>query len=60
MSERIYLTKQMQIFLMDWMECDNPSTAAEEFAQLMILEGANPVDLTEYVKKIMSGKYDKK
>lgn len=58
MSERIYLTKQMQIFLMDWMECDNPNDAAEEFAQLMILEKANPVDLSEYVKKIMA-KLDK-
>ena len=52
-SEKIYLTKEEQIFLIEMLEIKDPGKAAERFAQLMILEKADPADLNEYIRKVM-------
>lgn len=52
-SDKIYLTKEEQIFLMERLEIDDPIEAVERFAYLMTLEKADPQDLQKYLKKIM-------
>jgi len=52
-SDRIYLSKEEQIFLMEMLEINNPIEAAERFAVLMVNEKADPTKLQEYIKKIM-------
>ena len=53
MSEKIYLSKEEQLFLMEMLEIKNPAEAAEAFARLMVQERADPVELKKYLKKIM-------
>jgi len=52
-SGKIYLSKEEQIFLMDMFEIEDPLLAAEEFASLLVLEKANPLDLKMFLEKIM-------
>lgn len=52
-SDRVYLTREEQIFLMEMFETDNIERAAERFIELMISEGANPNDFNKYLKKIV-------
>ena len=52
-SDRIYLNKEEQIFLMEMLELEDPVSAAEKFAILMVEERADPTELQKYLKKIM-------
>lgn len=52
-SDKIYLSREEQLFLMEMFEVKNPTEAAEKFALLMVDERADPLDLTDYLKKIM-------
>jgi len=52
-SDRVYLTREEQIYLMEMFETDNVEKAAEKFIEMMISEGANPNDFNKYLKKIM-------
>lgn len=52
-SDRVYLTREEQIYLMEMLEIDNIERAAERFIELMISEGANPNDFNKYLKKVM-------
>ena len=58
-SDRIYLSREEQIFLMEMLELRDPSQAAEKFALLMVEERADPTELQKYLKKIMK-KMEKK
>jgi hypothetical protein len=52
-SEKIYLTKEEQIYLMEMLEVKDPIQAVEKFASLMIEERADPTELKKYLKQIM-------
>ena len=52
-SDKIYLTREEQIFLMEMLGVKDPIQAAEKFAVFMIEERADPQDLQKYVKKII-------
>jgi len=52
-SDRIYLSKDEQNFLMDMLEVSTPMEAAEKFAVMMSREGADPTEMQAYTKKIM-------
>jgi hypothetical protein len=52
-SEKIYLTKEEQQFLMEMFEVKTATEGAEKFAELMVMERADPLDLTDYLRKIM-------
>jgi hypothetical protein len=38
---------------MEYLEVNDPVVAAEKFAVLMVEEGANPMELQKFIKKIM-------
>lgn len=50
---KIYLSREEQVFLMEWLEMNDPVLAAERFAELMILEKADPIELQKYLKRVM-------
>jgi hypothetical protein len=52
-SDRIYLSREEQIFLMEMLEIDDPLKAVEKFAFIIVDEKANPDKLEEYLKTIM-------
>lgn len=52
-SEKVYLSKDEQIFLMEMLEIEDIYFAVEKFAQIMTDERADPTELQEYIKKIM-------
>lgn len=54
MSDKIYLSKEEQIFLMEMLELKDPVQAAEKFALLMIEEHADPTQLQKYLRKIIA------
>lgn len=54
MNDRIYLSREEQAFLVEMLEMENPTDAAERFAVLMVDEKADPSKLTQYLKKIMA------
>ena len=56
MSEKIYLNKEEQIFLMEMLEFDNPEEAVGKFIELMVKEKADPGDIRNYIRKIMKKK----
>ncbi len=58
-SGRIYLSREEQIFLMEMLEINDPIDATEKFAEIMVEQGADPVELQKYLKKIMNT-FDKK
>ncbi|HWY35731.1 MAG TPA: hypothetical protein VNX68_13885 [Nitrosopumilaceae archaeon] len=53
-NDKIYLSRAEQIFLIEMLEISNPQEAAEKFALLMVEERADPTQLQQYIKKIMS------
>ena len=53
MKDKIFLTKEEQLFLMEMLETEDPVEAAERFALIMVDERADPTDLQKYIKKIM-------
>ena len=53
MSDRIYLTKEEQYFLIEWLEIENVSVAVDKFATILAEERADPGKLQEYIKKII-------
>lgn len=55
-SDKIYLTREEQLYLMEMLEVNNPVDAAEKFAVMMAKEGADPMELQAYLKKIMKKK----
>ena len=59
MSDKIFLSPEEQSFLMHMFETSSPIKAAEDFAYLMALEKADPMDLQQYLKIVMK-KYDEK
>lgn len=50
-SEKIYLTREEQLFLMEMFEVKSPTEGVEKFAELMVMEKADPLELTDYLKK---------
>lgn len=52
-SDRIYLSREEQIWLMDMLGIDNPTEAVERFATIMVEERLDPENLHECLKKIM-------
>lgn len=52
-SDKFYLTKDEQIFLMEWLEIDDPEEAVTKFASLMMEEGVRIDHLQESLKKVM-------
>ena len=52
-SDRIYLSKEEQIFLTEMLEIDDLNRAAEVYALMMVDRGADPKDLQLYLKKTM-------
>lgn len=57
-SDKIYLSKEEQIFLMEVLEVNSAQEAAEAFALIMVEERADPIDLQIFIKKIMP-RYEK-
>ena len=53
MRERIVLSREEQLFLMEMLETDDPMEAVEKFATIMTEEKADPTQLQKYIKKIM-------
>lgn len=58
-SGKIYLSREEQIFLMEMLEQDDPVVATEKFAEIMTEQGASPLELERYLKRIMMA-FDKK
>lgn len=58
-SDKIYLNKEEQAFLIKMLEIDNVEEAVEGFAILMLDERADPIDLHKYLKKTIK-KYKEK
>jgi hypothetical protein len=52
-SERIYFSKEEQIFLMEMFETEDLEFAAERFALLMVEERADPTQIQKYLLKII-------
>ena len=52
-SEKVYLTKEEQYFLMDMLEVETAEAAVEKFAVILKEEGADPVKMRDYVRKIL-------
>ena len=52
-ADRIYLSREEQIFLIKMLEIEDPAVAVERFAILMVEERADPSNLSDYLKKIM-------
>ena len=59
MDDKIYLTRDEQRFLLDMLELKDINVAVDEFAIMMAKQGADPLDLQTYLKKIMLA-WDKK
>jgi hypothetical protein len=53
-SDKIYLSKEEQIFLMEMLELQNPVQAAEKYALLMVEEKADPLQLQKYLRKTIA------
>ena len=53
-DSRIYLSIEEQVFIMEWLEIDDPIQAVERFAVLMVKEKADPGELKDYLKKVMA------
>ena len=53
-NEKIYLSREEQIFLMEMLEMTNPLEAVDKFALMLVEGGADPTKLQQYIKKIMS------
>lgn len=53
-DSRVYLSVEEQLFLIEWLEIDDPVQAVERFAVLMVKEKADPTELSDYIKKIMA------
>ena len=51
--DKIFLSREEQVFLMEMLEVKDPMDAVEIFAILMVDERADPSDLQHYVKQIM-------
>jgi len=58
-SDKIYLSPAEQVFLMRMLETDNPVDAVEKLATLMVEEGADPTEISQFIKRIMKT-YSKK
>ena len=52
-SDKIYLNREEQIFLMEMLEINDPVIAVEKFAQILSEERADPAKLEDYLKKII-------
>ena len=53
-SDKVYLNREEQLFLMDMFEVQNPNDAIDRFVTMLTEERANPGDLKKYLKKIMT------
>jgi hypothetical protein len=53
-SDKIYISREEQIYLMEMLEVDSPMEAIEKFTELMVLEGANTTKIEKYIKTIMN------
>jgi hypothetical protein len=52
-DDKIYLTRDEQKFLLNMLELKDINVAVDEFAIMMAQQGADPIDLQSYLKKIM-------
>jgi hypothetical protein len=53
-DSRVYLSVEEQVFLMEWLEINDPIQAVERFAVLMVKEKVDPTQLQDYLKKVMA------
>jgi hypothetical protein len=58
-SDKVYLSKEEQAFLIHMLETKTAKEGAEKFATLMIEERANPSEIQFYLKETLK-KYLKK
>lgn len=56
-SDKLYFSREEQLFLMEMLEKSTAKEAVETFAQILTEEKADPSKLKEYLKKIMQ-KYE--
>jgi uncharacterized protein Yka (UPF0111/DUF47 family) len=52
---RFILNNKQQEFLKFWLDEDDTLKAAERFVELMELEGVNPQNFSDCLKKVMEG-----
>ncbi|HEY5235498.1 MAG TPA: hypothetical protein VIJ14_04920 [Rhabdochlamydiaceae bacterium] len=52
-DDKIYLSREEQQFLIDWLELPDPMDAVDKFAEMISQEKGDPVKLQDYIKKIM-------
>jgi len=52
-SDKIYLSKEEQLFLMEMLEIKDPVEAAEELAYIMVEEKTDPTNLQKVIRKAM-------
>lgn len=52
-SEKIFLNREEQIFLMEMLETQDIEDAVYKFSDMMAKQGADPVDMKKYIVKIM-------
>jgi len=52
-DNKIYFSREEQVFLMEMFETQDPSVAAERFATMLVEERANPSDLKKYLSRII-------
>lgn len=52
-SDKIILSKEEQIFLMEMLEVDTPLEGVDNFATMMVEEKTDPMELKKFLKKIM-------
>ena len=53
--DKVFLTSEEQLFLMEMLELDDPTKAAEKFVAIMVEERANPQQMKKYIVKILKG-----
>ena len=52
-SDKIYLNRDEQVFLTEMLEINSVEDAVDKFANLLVLEGADPTKLKKYIAAIM-------
>lgn len=52
-SDNVKITKEEQIFLMEWFEVSDPQLGIEKFVDVMALEGLNSTHFLKCLKRVM-------
>ncbi len=59
-SDKIYLNREEQLFIMEMLELKSPMDAVDAFAEMLVVEGADPGKLQAYVKRCLEKWKEKK